>query len=234
MNFAALERLCAEKGMTVSAVAKDLGMSSASVTNWKRGSNARPATIAKLASYLGCDPGALFEDPKDDGSDYNELWNRYADTAIQYMEQNGLGPFDAPPSPPSWFTPEKPGGNHHFLFWNYASPSHGNAGWPLGGRRPAPDDARIGGGAPTAAVLGESELLGVYRALGRSRQHLLLSRAYELLDEEAAAGYGTTVDGTTQPGPDPSHVRSAGEAGEPEGEGRWASGSSTPSVAESV
>lgn len=53
MFFAQYEFLCMGKGKTVNAVAKELGIPSASVTQWKQGSTPRAATVKKIADYFG-------------------------------------------------------------------------------------------------------------------------------------------------------------------------------------
>lgn len=46
-------RLCNEKGMSPTAVAKESGLSGAHVTKWKNGSTPTDATIYKICDYFG-------------------------------------------------------------------------------------------------------------------------------------------------------------------------------------
>lgn len=45
--------LCAQKGMSANAVAKALGVSSGTVTFWKRGKVPHHSTLIKIADYFG-------------------------------------------------------------------------------------------------------------------------------------------------------------------------------------
>lgn len=45
--------LCLEKGISPNNVAKELGISSGSVTWWKKGKVPYPATVQKIAEYFG-------------------------------------------------------------------------------------------------------------------------------------------------------------------------------------
>lgn len=44
--------LCESKGKTANAVAKELGIPSSSVTQWKHGTTPRPDTLKKIAEYF--------------------------------------------------------------------------------------------------------------------------------------------------------------------------------------
>lgn len=52
-------RLCAEHNTKPNPVAKELGFSSGSVTDWKNGKTPRPTTIQKIADYFGVTPDYL-------------------------------------------------------------------------------------------------------------------------------------------------------------------------------
>ena len=51
--FARFSSLCKESGTTPNAVAKRIGVSSGSVTAWKRGTAPRNATVTAIADYFG-------------------------------------------------------------------------------------------------------------------------------------------------------------------------------------
>lgn len=51
--FEHFSALCKESGETPNAVAKKIGASSGSVTAWKKGTDPRNATLAKIADYFG-------------------------------------------------------------------------------------------------------------------------------------------------------------------------------------
>ena len=53
MFWNTLIKLCADLGTTPNAVAKNLGLSSGSVTSWKKGSVPRDTTLKKIADYFG-------------------------------------------------------------------------------------------------------------------------------------------------------------------------------------
>jgi transcriptional regulator with XRE-family HTH domain len=45
--------LCKAAGKSANGVAKELGIASGSVTQWKQGSTPRPATVERIAKYFG-------------------------------------------------------------------------------------------------------------------------------------------------------------------------------------
>lgn len=59
--------LCANRGVSPNAVAKELTLSSGSVTSWKGGAIPRPTTIKRIADYFGVSPD-LFLEKTDDPS----------------------------------------------------------------------------------------------------------------------------------------------------------------------
>ena len=58
--------LCAEKGRSANAIAKELSISSGCITNWKKGSNPSNSTLKKIADYFGVTAEYLLKD--DEGS----------------------------------------------------------------------------------------------------------------------------------------------------------------------
>lgn len=57
--FTNYNQLCKAAGKSANGVAKELGVASSSVTQWKRGSTPRPATIEMIAEYFGVTPEEL-------------------------------------------------------------------------------------------------------------------------------------------------------------------------------
>lgn len=56
MSWHKIKGLCDEKGITVSELCRQLGMSTASASDWKRkGATPRPSTLRKIADYFGVD-----------------------------------------------------------------------------------------------------------------------------------------------------------------------------------
>lgn len=53
MFFERFSALCKERDETPNSVAKMIGASSGSVTAWKKGTDPRNATLAKIADYFG-------------------------------------------------------------------------------------------------------------------------------------------------------------------------------------
>lgn len=51
--------LCKAAGKSANGVAKELGIASGSVTQWKQGSTPRPATVERIAKYFGATPEEL-------------------------------------------------------------------------------------------------------------------------------------------------------------------------------
>lgn len=59
--------LCAKRGVSPNAVAKELALSSGSVTSWKGGAIPRPTTIKKIADYFGVSPDLFLAETDDPG-----------------------------------------------------------------------------------------------------------------------------------------------------------------------
>lgn len=57
--FTNYNQLCKAAGKSANGVAKELGVASGSVTQWKQGSTPRPATIEMIAEYFGVTPEEL-------------------------------------------------------------------------------------------------------------------------------------------------------------------------------
>ena len=57
--------LCAKRGVSPNAVAKELALSSGSVTSWKGGAIPRPTTIKKIADYFGVTPDLFLAETDD-------------------------------------------------------------------------------------------------------------------------------------------------------------------------
>lgn len=59
--------LCAQRGVSPNAVAKELSLSSGSVTSWKGGAIPRPTTIKKIADYFAVSPDLFLAGTDDPG-----------------------------------------------------------------------------------------------------------------------------------------------------------------------
>lgn len=59
--------LCAQRGVSPNAVAKELALSSGSVTSWKGGAIPRPTTIKKIADYFAVSPDLFSAETDDPG-----------------------------------------------------------------------------------------------------------------------------------------------------------------------
>lgn len=57
--------LCAQRGVSPNAVAKELALSSGSVTSWKGGAVPRPTTIKKIADYFAVSPDLFLAETDD-------------------------------------------------------------------------------------------------------------------------------------------------------------------------
>ena len=57
--------LCAKRGVSPNAVAKELALSSGSVTSWKGGAIPRPTTIKKIADYFAVSPDLFLAETDD-------------------------------------------------------------------------------------------------------------------------------------------------------------------------
>lgn len=77
--------LCKAAGKSANGVAKELGIASGSVTQWKQGSTPRPATVERIAKYFGVTPEELLfgikkepSIPTDEELDKNDaMWSAY-------------------------------------------------------------------------------------------------------------------------------------------------------------
>ena len=61
MFFDNLKEACFKKGTSPTALLKSLGMSTSSVTSWKKGGTPSINTIYRLANGLGVDPAVLID-----------------------------------------------------------------------------------------------------------------------------------------------------------------------------
>ncbi len=76
--------LCKAAGKSANGVAKELGIASGSVTQWKQGSTPRPATVERIAKYFGATPEELLfgikkepSIPTDEELDKNDaMWEK--------------------------------------------------------------------------------------------------------------------------------------------------------------
>ena len=62
MFYEKLQSFCKKKGITLSTLIRDLGLSSGNLSKWKKGGRPRAATAQKIASYLGVSLDSLFQD----------------------------------------------------------------------------------------------------------------------------------------------------------------------------
>lgn len=76
MFYDKYKELCAKKGVSPFAAARDLGISSRTQGNWKKGSSPRIGTLLKIADYFRVDV-SYFDEDDDDGID-----NTIEDTPI--------------------------------------------------------------------------------------------------------------------------------------------------------
>ena len=53
MFFERVTELCQKKGISLSAAAKEIGLSNSAITYWKRGAVPKASTVQKLADYFG-------------------------------------------------------------------------------------------------------------------------------------------------------------------------------------
>lgn len=65
MFYDNVKKLCDKKGITISKMLKEIGVSTCSVTYWKKGAEPRPSTYAKVADYFGISPEELRNGGKD-------------------------------------------------------------------------------------------------------------------------------------------------------------------------
>ena len=64
MFWDSFANLCREGGKTPNAVAKELNISSGSITAWKNGTEPRSGTVKKIADYFGVSVSDLLGDEK--------------------------------------------------------------------------------------------------------------------------------------------------------------------------
>lgn len=73
MFFDNLKEACFKKGTSPTALLKSLGMSTSSVTSWKKGVTPSIGTVYRLAEHLGVDPASLIDPTSRPAFDaYNE------------------------------------------------------------------------------------------------------------------------------------------------------------------
>lgn len=62
--FKNIERLCKEKGISVTALGQELGLSNATTAGWRRGSQPRGKTLKMLADYFNVTVDQLMANPQ--------------------------------------------------------------------------------------------------------------------------------------------------------------------------
>lgn len=90
--FTNYNQLCKAAGKSANGVAKELGVASGSVTQWKRGSTPRPATIEMIAEYFGVTPEELLfgtkkepSIPTDEELDKNDAISNFRDNVLYHF-----------------------------------------------------------------------------------------------------------------------------------------------------
>lgn len=90
--FTNYNQLCKAAGKSANGVAKELGVASGSVTQWKRGSTPRPATIEMIADYFGVTPEELLfgikkepSIPTDEELDKNDAISNFRDNVLYHF-----------------------------------------------------------------------------------------------------------------------------------------------------
>lgn len=61
--FNNIQRLCNEKGISVTALGQELGLSNATTAGWRKGSHPRGKTLKMLADYFDVTMDQLMSDP---------------------------------------------------------------------------------------------------------------------------------------------------------------------------
>lgn len=84
--------LCKAAGKSANGVAKELGIASGSVTQWKQGSTPRPATVERIAKYFGVTPEELLfgikkepSIPTDEELDKNDAISNFRDNVLYHF-----------------------------------------------------------------------------------------------------------------------------------------------------
>ena len=75
---------CQKVGKSKTAVAKQIGVTSKSVTGWQNGSIPRNGTLKKLADYFGVTVDDLLSDNKKEPAGQGELEREWADIEVAY------------------------------------------------------------------------------------------------------------------------------------------------------
>lgn len=75
---------CQKVGKSKTAVAKQVGVTSKSVTGWQNGAIPRNGTLKKLADYFGVTVDDLLADNKKEPAGQGELEREWADIEVAY------------------------------------------------------------------------------------------------------------------------------------------------------
>lgn len=104
MFFNVLQQLCNERGIAVSALLDELGMSRGNIARWKSGLEPKASTKKRIANFLNVTISALEEKPITDSDGLTEADRR--DIAIELeqlmneMTRSGNLMFDGDPATP--------------------------------------------------------------------------------------------------------------------------------------
>ena len=88
MGYETFERLCNEKGVTPYRVAKDTGVTTATLSSWKSGRYTPKADkLQKLADYFGVGVEVFFEDDVQTSQEI-QVNQEHVDEVIEIVEKN--------------------------------------------------------------------------------------------------------------------------------------------------
>ena len=90
-------KLCSNKGLSPNAAAKEIGISSGSVTEWKKGRAPHIGTLKKIADYFGVPVAALTEDTAEQLSAPEKKLSPFATTPINEKESRVLFAYRSQP-----------------------------------------------------------------------------------------------------------------------------------------
>lgn len=95
--FERYSELCAKAGTTPNGAAKSIGIPSASITDWKKGSMPRSNAVEKIAAYFGVTTDYLlgYADSKNDSSIESADIRKQAEALVRKMNRDQLLEFVA-------------------------------------------------------------------------------------------------------------------------------------------
>lgn len=165
-----LNRICKEKGTTITTILKELGLSTSKVTLWNNGSLPKLDVIRQLADHLNCNASDFFRYPSEDEK---KQADEFHDLTEQVREvTHNLN------------TPREMFKGTDQQFQEFLRDNSSRCDLLINKLDKFRTDVKEVVTVPVAQPGMESELVEIFRGLSKSQQYKLMSVVYEFVDDK--------------------------------------------------